>query len=131
MKFKRLLALGLAVLMSVSILSACGNNTEEENTPQQGENEAGEPGGDVETGEQETTEIVFPLDETMSFTGMATMNETYKLSESLAWKTMNERTNVDIELIGEFQVAEAGEKIRIWLLSLRGWTFMNWDSRES
>lgn len=113
MKFKRLLALGLAVLMSVSILSACGNNTEEENTPQQGENEAGEPGGDVETGEQETTEIVFPLDETMSFTGMATMNETYKLSESLAWKTMNERTNVDIELIGEFQVAEAGEKMNL------------------
>ena len=96
MKFKRLLALGLAVLVSVSILSACGNNTEEEDTPQQGENEAEEPGGDEEPGEQETTEIVFPLEETVSFTGMAVMNQSYKLSESLTWKTMKERTNVNI-----------------------------------
>ncbi len=115
MKFKRLLALGLAVLVSVSILSACGNNTEEEDTPQQGENEAEEPGGDEEPGEQETTEIVFPLEETVSFTGMATMNQSYKLSESLAWKTMNERTNVDIELVGEFQNAESNEKMNLIL----------------
>ena len=117
MKFKRLLAFGLVVLMSVSILSACGNNTEEENTSQQGENEAEEPGGDEEPGEQETTEIVFPLEETVSFTGMAVMNQGYKLSETLAWQTMNELTNVDIELTGEFQSAEAQEKMTLILNS--------------
>ncbi len=113
MKFKKLLALGITILCFISVLPGCGNTASENGGSQpQGTVEAQQE--TVESSEaQEDTAITFPLEEPVSFTGMAVMNQSYKLSESLSWKTMNERTNVNIELIAELQNAEAGEKMNL------------------
>ncbi len=112
MKLKRVVALGLAMLISATVLFGCGDTSNEPDDTGNEQPTQQEPGTD-EPDESETADIVFPLEEPVSFTGMAVMNQSYKLSESLAWKTMNEITNVDIELIGEFQNSEAGEKMSL------------------
>ena len=121
MKLKKAAAFGLSIVISVSVLSGCGSTAEESKATEKQENTAQESSTVKESEASETvqedTGITFPLEETVSFTGMAIMNQSYKLSESLSWKTMKELTNVDIELIGEFQSAESTEKMNLLINS--------------
>ena len=111
MKFKKLTALGIAVMMTVSVLTACGNTTEPEQSSAVS-NEQRQFGTQADTAvacEKESKEIVFPLEETMEFTGYAMMNGDDKLSESNAWKVACERANISFELT-EVRAAEVEEK---------------------
>lgn len=81
MKIKRVIALVLAGAMSVSMFAGCGSKAENE-----------------EEKSELLEEVVFPLEETMSFTGFAVMTGQYALEDSLAWKTSLERANIEIDL---------------------------------
>ena len=81
MKLKRVLALILVVAMTASMLMACGKNNE------------------ADTEEIELMEeVVFPLNEKMSFTGFSVMTGQYSLEDNLAWQKSLERANIEIEL---------------------------------
>lgn len=81
MKSKKVIALVLATAMSISALAACGTKADSDNDS-------------VEMLE----EVVFPLEEKMSFTGFSVMTGQYNLEDSLAWKTSLERANIEIDL---------------------------------
>ena len=81
MKLKRVLALILVVAMTASMLMACGKNNE------------------ADTEEIELMEeVVFPLNEKMSFTGFSVMTGQYSLEDNLAWQKSLERANIEIAL---------------------------------
>lgn len=81
MKHKRILALILVATMLASMSVACGKKDKED---------------DEEVVMLE--EVVFPLEESMSFTGFAVMTGQYSLEDNLAWQKSLERANIDIDL---------------------------------
>lgn len=121
MKFKKLIALVAVSIMTISTLSACGN-TASNSTSASGSGKTEEQSGSNDTASTDTTVavedtgIVFPLEEAMTFTGFAGMNNDYKLSETLAWQTALEMGNLNIELT-EVLGSELSEKTSLILSS--------------
>lgn len=119
MKFKKLTALALAAMMTVASLAACGEAQEQSNAEssekQQESNAAGE-----QTSEQEevsaSNEIVFPLEEPMTFTMYNLMNDDTSLNDVDAWNYYEEMTNVYFENT-EVTTAENEEKQKLLLAS--------------
>lgn len=79
MKCKKYLALALATVMTISAFTGCGK---------------GEGGKDKTS----MSDVTFPLEETMSFTGFAVMNGTNELTDNPAWQYALERANIEIDL---------------------------------
>lgn len=113
---QRVLALGLATIMTLTALTACGSTdnqqTSENAVSQKTTETAKEESIKQEAGTEETAgseEIVFPLAETVEFTGFAVDKGEYSLSDATAWKKMQEMANISIELT-EVPNTEAREK---------------------
>lgn len=125
MKLKKIISLGLLVVMTMSALAACGKT---ENSESQSQVSAEVSSTSTES--QKTTEsqestaaseeasnaVTFPLKETMTFTGFSQMNSTYKLSESPVLQKTLEDANLAFELI-EVTNAEVKEKGNLLMAS--------------
>jgi len=125
MKLKKLISLGLLVVMTMSTLAACGKT---ENSESQSQVSAEVSSTSTES--QKTTEsqestaaseeasnaVTFPLKETMTFTGFSQMNKTYKVSESPALQKVLEDANMVFELI-EVPNTEVKEKGNLLMAS--------------
>lgn len=102
MRLKRLTALGIAAIMSVTALTACGNTDVKTGSSEGSVSKESVASSEKESvASSETVEegIVFPLKEKMTFTGFTSMNKEFALDETnIAWKTALERANIDIEL---------------------------------
>ena len=113
MKLKKVLALGLAMLMTVSAFTACGNTDAKESVVSSGSEKTSEKesqAAESETTAEESEGITFPLEEAMTFTGLTVLNgEQYKLSECIAWTTAAEMGNLNFELT-EIPNSESKEK---------------------
>ena len=117
MKSKKFLALLLALAMVLSVLAGCGAEPEET----KGTEPPIETKGQEETPAVDPTEgskeIVFPLEETLDATCMIILGNTaYSYNDNLAWQYLEERSNIDFELI-EFAPAEATEKMNLLMSS--------------
>ncbi|MBO5069163.1 MAG: extracellular solute-binding protein [Roseburia sp.] len=119
MKFKKLTALVLTAMMAVSSLAACGNTKEQENADsgkvQEESSETKEQSGG-QTEDAASNEIVFPLEENMTFSMFAMMNGETSYNDVWAWQELERRTNVSFDLT-EVTAAEASEKINLLLSS--------------
>ena len=117
MKLKKFIALFLALIMVMSVLAGCG--TEPEETKGQ-ENVPADTKGQEENPAVETTEgskeIVFPLEETMTFTGMSVMANSYYYKDNIGWNYALDRANIKIELT-EFMKDECEEKANMLMNS--------------
>lgn len=107
MKFKQILSLVVASVITVSALTACGNSAENNSTSpsksqaiQDGSTSESENASSATSEATEDAEegIVFPLEETVKFTGFAAMNGEVALSDTLTWKTMLEMGNIEVDL---------------------------------
>ena len=116
MKLRRLIALLLAMIMVMSLVAGCDAQPQEtqgeENPPAQTQGQE-EPA--VETTEG-SSEIVFPLEETMNFTGMSVMANSYYYADNIGWNYALDRANIHIELT-EFMKDECEEKSNMLLSS--------------
>ena len=116
MKFKKLTASVLTVMMAVSSLTACGDTKEQANS-NSGKTQEKSSEVQAQSGEQEESkEVVFPLEENMTFTMFAMMNVETSYDEVWAWQELERRTNVSFDLT-EVTAAEASEKINLLLAS--------------
>ena len=117
MKLKKLVSLLLALTIIVSSFAACGSNGNDDagDTQDNAEQNTDDNNGNGE-GDSTSDEIVFPLSETMKFTGFASMYGEVALTDNLAWQTALERANIDIELTNVLQ-SELGEKRNLILAS--------------
>ena len=123
MKLKNLISMGLAVVMTMSTLVACGKTDDSESQSQvSAEVSSTESQKTTESQESTTTSeevsnaVTFPLKETMTFTGFSQMNKTYKVSESPALQKALEDANLVFELI-EVPSAEVKEKGNLLMAS--------------
>lgn len=109
MKFKKLMALGIAIAMLATTLVACGNtNDVSNNTSENDSNQASQTSSSTE---EVSGEITFPLAEKVVFTCMGFLHdETKPLSKSTTWKYLQERANVEFDMVVELPSAEAKEK---------------------
>lgn len=111
---KKFLALALALVMLLSVLTAC-NEEKPVETPQ--ETQGNQP---AETKPQETTEdpgITFPLDETLEVSVMITMgNAAFSFNDNLVMQRLQEDANIKFN-ITEFDGGEAKEKMTLLLSS--------------
>ena len=105
MKMKRLLAFFLAAVTALSVLGGCGKDTKEPDN---------QGGSVIDDGQDNKKEIVFPLAETMSFTGCCTTHNGFKLGDSKGWQLSLERANISVKLT-EFDKAELVEKTNLML----------------
>lgn len=106
---KRLIALCLAVMMVLSLLAGCSTTPAETTTPTtSAPAQTTQPTTEAPT-EEPSNEIVFPLEETMEFTGLSIMANTWYYADNIAWKYALERANIHIELT-EVMNAEIKEK---------------------
>lgn len=117
MKFSKLIALILAVVMLLSLLAACNTEKPVGTQPKetQGTNKP------EETKPAETTEpkeeLSFPLAETMDFTVMAVLgNATYPLATNVAWQYLQELSNFNF-ITTEFAPSDAQEKMNLLMSS--------------
>lgn len=120
MKYRRIIVLGAAMVMAAFLLGACGKTdtgndsqtaSKQESQQPEAQEEASAESSETqeETPEEASAGITFPLEETMEFTGLAIMSNTYNLSDNLAWNTALDRANIQIKLT-ELPPAEIGEK---------------------
>lgn len=86
MKMKKIMALIMAAALAVTSLAACGNGSGKDNDPNKN------------SGLENAEPVVFPLEEKMTFTGLAVMNGQYALTDSLAWQMSLDRANIDFNL---------------------------------
>ena len=113
MKCKKLIAMLLALAMALSLLAGCSGEPEATET-QPGQIEADPQQTNApETTEPSKKEIVFPLEEKLNATCMIIMGNTaFSYNDNLAWQFLEERSNIDFELM-EFAPAEAAEKMNL------------------
>lgn len=113
MRLKKLVALGLALIMTTLALAGCGSTGEKENSVSSSAVESSVPSSETDavasSTEEESNEIVFPLEETMNFSCLGMMCNTYYLADNMAWKALLERANITMDLT-EIKPAEMGEK---------------------
>ena len=114
MKLKRIVPLFLAFTMMASLFAACGSDGNNDGEDTKDNTEQGSDDQEEGEGDAASDEIVFPLSETMTFTGFASMYGESALTDNLAWQTALERANIDIELTNVLQ-AELGEKRNLLL----------------
>lgn len=120
MTFKKVVALCIAVCLLVSALTACGNAVDGKETAPSTSGATKEP--EKQTAAPETTApveedkgIVFPLEETVEYTGGVILNAgQYKMADSLAWQVFEKNTNISVEFT-DFQNAEKKEKINLMM----------------
>ena len=118
-KFRKILAFILALVMVLSLV-ACGTTEEPQEDPTQGQ----QPPASEQTPqvtqppvEEPSKEIVFPLEEKLDVTAMMIMgNAAYSYNDNLAWKYLQERSNINFE-ITEFANSEATEKMNLLMSS--------------
>lgn len=117
MKFKKLICIGIAIVMTVSALAACGSTSDgSANSGSTDKSQidtstvSAEVSSSVSSEVEEAKGVTFPLDETMTFTGFSMMNMTYKLSEALVIQKTLEDANIILELteVPSSEVAEKG-----------------------
>ena len=118
MKLKNLFSLGLAMMLTVSVLAGCGSTKQSTSTGQSATSQstssstqASDTQADASSEVvEESKGIVFPLEETMKFTTMTTDRNTYYTEDNLAWKALQEYANFEIEVVAEFANSEMAEK---------------------
>lgn len=112
MKFKKVAALCMAMVMATSVLTACGDDktasqlSESKSEVKESSQQAAESSTVVE---EESKEIVFPLAEPMEFSCFAVMAGEDKVDESPGWIALTEMANLDIEVIN-VNKTESAEK---------------------
>lgn len=118
---QKVLAVTLAALMTMSALTACGSTDDQKSSASAGSEkkteEAKDKSGEQTAGSEDASdsgEIVFPLAETVEFTGFTVMQGEKLLSEASAWKKLQEMGNVSFELT-DVPNGEAGEKASLLL----------------
>ena len=117
MKIKKLVALGLAMTMSVSVLAGCGDtkktNVQESSSSTQQSSSVTESS----TVEEQSKEIVFPLEETLEVSAIGLLaKDAYPYEDNIAWQYINELTNVKIDM-QSFSGGEIREKVNLLLSS--------------
>lgn len=113
MKLKKVMALTLAAVLSLSALAGCGkddrpasgenNNTEENQKEESNQKAGGEEGGMADS-------VTFPLEETMTFTAVAGMNGDYTMTDNIAMQKALADTNVQIDFTNVLH-SELAEKL--------------------
>ena len=108
MKIKKFLALLLACAMLMSVLVACGKQ-EEAAEPEAPESAPAEQEAPVE---EASKEVVFPLEEKMTFTVFAAEqnSETTNIPNNLAWQKAFEMANIDFEFTEIVSFTDVAEK---------------------
>lgn len=111
MKVKKVAALLMAAVMTMSVMAGCGSNdsgsqsseSKAEESKEESSEESSEVSGDAESnegneggGESAGGSITFPLAETMEFTSFSGMNQSYTLSDTLAMQEAMSRANINI-----------------------------------
>ena len=110
---KKVVALLLTAIMTVSVLSGCGQ--EPSNSGVESKVETLESTAQIATSEvEEETGITFPLADTLSFTGCTITDKGYKLSESKGWQMSLDRANIEMELM-ELDKSGSTEKVNLLL----------------
>lgn len=111
MRLKKLVALGLAMIMGISVLTGCGSTENKESIASETKTSSSfkETNAVVSSEAEESKGIVFPLEETMSFTCLAVMPNVYSLNDNCAWQALLERANITMELT-EIKSNEMKEK---------------------
>ena len=113
MNYKKLLALVLAMVMVLSVLAGCNavepagttEGKKDPTNPQQTTANTTEP--------TEDNSITFPWAEPLNITAMVTQgNAAYSLSDNVAWKYLQDRANINIE-VTEFAPSDVKEKANL------------------
>lgn len=117
MKLKKIICSGLAIVMTISALAACGSTGDvstdsgsSDKSQMDTSTLSAEVSSAVSSEAEEAKGVTFPLEETMTFTGFSMMNMTYKLSEALVIQKTLEDANIVLELteVPSSEVAEKG-----------------------
>jgi len=129
MKLKKLLALGLAAVMTMSVLSACGSTenkgssasssekTSSASSSEKTSSAASSSASSSEAAVPEKKEITFPLAEPVTIKGeMGWFLENYKLEDNIAWKEFLKLTNIDFDVHTTLST-EVSEKWQLMLAS--------------
>jgi len=129
MRLKKWVSLGLAATMAMTSLTACAGKESSKETAaattaaaaaattaaQKAENTAAAETTPVAP---ESNGITFPLEEKMTFECMAYVpTDDRLLSDNHVWNWLQERANVEIDLVMEIPKAEASEKANLLLAS--------------
>lgn len=121
LKMKRFMAPGIAAVMTAFLLAGCGDaagKTESPAAPAEStasqEETSEEASDDTESASDPAqdaakAEITFPLEETMEFTGLSIMANSFYYKDNLAWNEALQRANINIELT-EIMRSEIEEK---------------------
>lgn len=120
MKLRKVAAIGLAVVMTVSMMAGCGNTNETESSKssvQESTSKVEESTSTVENVEEKSKEIVFPLEETLEVDAMALLaKDAYPYESNIAWQYIEELTNVKFNMQA-FSGGEIKEKANLLLSS--------------
>ena len=114
---KKLIALLLAMVVCASVLAGCGNSTSDNKTTAANKptNATGTESGETEGSTEDPKAVTFPLSEKVSISMYAPQpNSDYPLTTNVAWKKMEEITNVHFELTS-FDSAEMKERLNLLL----------------
>ena len=116
MKLKKVMALTLAAVLSLSALAGCGKddrpasgeNNNKEQTEENQKEESNQKAGGEEGGMADS--VTFPLEETMTFTAVAGMNGDYTMTDNIAMQKALADTNVQIDFTNVLH-SELAEKL--------------------
>lgn len=114
--FKKVIAILLALGMTVSMLAGCGKTEESAADAKTEEVKVEESAKEDNATVEEEQGVVFPLEEPITFTVVACTNNEYTLEDSVAFQKMEEMTNVHWEFIN-IPVAEREEKLNVLINS--------------
>ena len=115
---KKILALVLALVMLLSLLAACNNTKPVETQPKETNKPVETKPAETQPQETEDPGITFPLAENKEISVMITMgNSAYSLNDNLAWKHLQEISNITLNTI-EFAPNDASEKLNLIYTSL-------------
>ncbi len=115
MKLKKVMALTLAAVLSLSALAGCGKDdqpasgesksskTEEDKKDESKQEAGGEEGGMLDS-------VTFPLAEPVTFTAVAGMNGDYTMTDNIAMQKSLENTNIQIDFTNVLH-SELAEKL--------------------
>ena len=124
MKIKKLIVFGLALTMTISVLSGCGNSDSKQSSvssssqkeSSQTTSSATQSGTSQAASESSVTEdkgITFPLEESVKYTVLMLQHDTeHSVKDNYAWNAFLEYGNIEVEMT-EIPYTEAKEKANL------------------